>query len=329
MGAIDPAMAVPVGPTRAHSTYCGGSDAPALLGLDLYKTALGVWAEKVGKSTFSGNDATEAGNEFERPICNLYQRKLGCELQYTGTLFLPDLPHIGATPDAIRDGKRTVQVKMVGYHTAGQWGDEEDGPEGVPPALIPQVHQESAVTRRVLGLTCEVADVVAQIGTERRVYEIPIDHEFGDNIITIADDFWQTHVVTGVMPLVTEDDKETLGSIFREIQRETLAAAPPEVVDLIIAYDAARSRATAAEKEKQGLGAQLQALIGHGLGFELGPHKVTWGLRDGKVSWEEVARSYRRLLKEKGVDADALDAAIKVHTGKPYRQLDVRVKGSK
>ena len=54
----------------------GGSDAGAILGLSRYASAFSVWNDKVGNVTaeFSGNEATEWGNDLERIVAEKYAR---------------------------------------------------------------------------------------------------------------------------------------------------------------------------------------------------------------------------------------------------------------
>lgn len=341
---IPPPAAVPTGPTRDHASYMGASDASALVGAHPYKTALDIWAAKTRRVVWEDDadpftlEALEAGDHFERPILELYLRKLlrdgGADsaLEFTGTLFHPEFAHVGATPDAIRDRSRTVQVKLVGYHQAFRWGDPQDGPEGVPDELVPQVHQEAALARIVLGIPAEVADVVAQIGTERRVYEIPIDHELGESLITIADDFWTRHVANDLMPEVTEGGElDTLRAIYPRIRAGAkVQLAPPEVVELALRYDELRAQGKSAADAKGLVGARLCAMVGDGAGFVdlLKGIRVSWPERAGKVSWKDVAEDYRRLLLAAGTDSKALAAIESKHEGEPTRSIDVRVKGT-
>ncbi|HMI91957.1 MAG TPA: hypothetical protein VK509_11365, partial [Polyangiales bacterium] len=192
--------------------------------------------------------------------------------------------------------------------------------------------QEAALGRMQLGIPAEVADVVAQIGTERRVYEIPIDHEFGESIITLADDFWTRHVVNDVMPEVTEGGElDTLRALFPSVRKGAqLLLAPDEVIALALKYDQLRAAGKVAKEEKELAGARLCALIGDGPGFidlQRGI-KATWPERDGKVSWKGVADAYMRLLLLAGTEINALAAIESAHTSGRTRQIDVRVKGT-
>jgi putative phage-type endonuclease len=322
---------VPTGPTRDHNGYVGGSDIAALVGASPYKSALDLWAEKTGRVPgFTGNEATEVGDHLERPVLVLYARRYGIrELTYPGTLTHPLYPHIAATPDAIA-GDRSVQCKVVGVRQAHRWGDVHEGAEGLPPEVLCQVTYERAMVRRTLGIDGAGVDVVALIGTDLRVYRFDTDAAFGDDLITIADVFWQRNVLGGAMPEVIESgNMDVLRALFPRVRAgSAVQPVTTEVEELARAYDAARKRETEAADEKKAAGAKLVALVKDGAGF-VSPErgiKVTWPEKAGSTSWKEVAARYRDAavrMGAKGADLDAIEAACK---GEPTRTIDVRVK---
>lgn len=328
---------VPTGPTRDHSSYIGGSDIAALVGASRFKTALDVWAEKTGRSKFDGNEWTEFGDHFERPILALYskrQRVAEGDLSYPGTLTHPLLSHLAATPDAIVARERAVQIKCVGINARmvrDLWGDPQDGPEGVPPEVTLQVIWETGIARQVLGIKGELAHVVAMIGTELPTYEVPFDAQMFDALETVAHEFWQRHVLPDQMPEVLGDDMESLRRVFPRPRKETVSIATPEVITLARAYAQLRSAEDADKREKQRIGAQLCALIGNGYGFVSPEHgiKVTWAEKAGSISWKEVAKSYRQHAEQAGVSPAVLDMIEHENRGESTRVIDVRVKENK
>lgn len=318
---------VETGPTRDHTSYIGGSDIAALAGAHPYKTPLDVWAEKLGKSTFEGNDRTELGDHFERPAIELYRRRVGAEsIEYPGTLVHPQDPFLGATPDAIRDGNRDVQCKIVGLNQAHRWGEPEDGPDGVPPEVFLQVHWESWAIKAALDIRGEVADVPAVIGTDLRTFEVPIDWDIVEGLEVLARSFWLKHVKTGLVPEPTGDESlDTLRALFPKPMREKLERPTEDVVELVRAYDIARSEEGEAKARKMAAGGRLCLLIGDGLGFEGDGVRVKWPLRPGKVAWKEAAQGYRMLALKFGHTREELDKIEKSHTGAPARNIDVRI----
>jgi predicted phage-related endonuclease len=324
-----PALAyVPTGPTRDHATYVGGSDAPALVNESRFKTQLAVWGEKTGRFKFAGNDQTELGDHFERPALELYARRRDRDLIYPGTLSHPEIAHIAATPDAIADGKRGVQCKIVGFHMSWDWGAEEDGPDGVPRDVVVQVQYEAALARRSLGKVFEVSDVVAVVGTDLRVFEVPIDIELGDQLIEIADAWWLEHVVGDEMPIVTERDLESLRELYPRVRDEKVQLATDALVDLALEYDLFRENESAARKSKQRTAAKLIAAIKDGGGFAAPSQgiKVTFDEKAGSTSWKDVARHFRHHAALAGVSEALLDEIERDCKGEPGRVLNVRVK---
>jgi YqaJ-like viral recombinase domain len=324
----------PTGPTRDHNGYIGGSDIAAVVGQSRFKTQLDVWAEKTGRTRFGGNEWTEFGDHFERPILALYSKRhklVESDLIYPGTLTHPLLQHLAATPDAIVGSNHAVQVKCVGLNARALrdlWGDPQDGPEAVPVDVALQVTWETGIARKVLGIKGEVAHIVAMLGTDLPTYEVPFDAEMFEALETVADEFWRKHIAPDVMPEVVGDDGEILRRIFPRIANEKVLAATPEVIELVRAYVGCRQSEGCCKKDKERIGAQLCALIGDGFGFVSPEHgiKVTWGEKQGSVSWKDVAKEFRHHAVLAGVNGAVLDMIEHKHRGQPTRVIDVRVK---
>jgi len=311
---------VPTGPTVAdHNSYLGASDIGAVAGLGSYKTALDVYAEKRGVTHFEGNEFTEMGNAFERPALELYARRQGVVLSYPGTLVHSNFPWAGATPDAIADGKMVAECKIVGRHASRRWGDPEDGPDGVPPEVLCQVHWQTWIARdnKVLKDNGQPAHVVAVMGTDMPVYEVPIEDDMIEGLVEIGRDFWERCVVGGEMPVVEGDHaSDILAAIHPRHVRDMLLPMTSEVEKLAREYDEARSTQKEADAHQKQLGAQLKALIGEEAGFQGNGVKATWKTKQGSPRWKKIAEA-----------AGASKVLIHEHTpADGARVLDVRVK---
>lgn len=58
--------------------YIGGSDAGAIVGMNPYKSAYALWAEKTGKvAEFEGNITTEVGAYLEELIARMFEHETG------------------------------------------------------------------------------------------------------------------------------------------------------------------------------------------------------------------------------------------------------------
>jgi len=286
---------VPTGPTvEDHNSYLGASDIGAVAGQSSYQTALDVWAEKRGVTHFEGNEFTEMGNAFERPALELYAKRHGVELSYPGTLIHSGFPWAGATPDAIADRKMVAECKIVGRNASRRWGDPEDGPDGVPAEVLCQVHWQTWIARdnNVLKANGYPAHVVAVMGTDMPVYEVPIEDEMIEGLIEIGRDFWERCIVGGEMPVIEGDHaSDILAAIHPRHLRDSLDPMTAEIEKLAREYDEARDAASDSEAHQKQIGAQLKALIGEGAGFQGNGVTATWKAPKGSPSWKKIAEA--------------------------------------
>lgn len=284
-----------VGPTD-HHTYLGASDIGMVAGESHWGTALDVWSEKRGIKVNEPDDddieihPCEVGNAFERPALELYSMKRGIEVTYPGTLRHPEFPWAGATPDAVGDDVMVVQCKNIGPHMFKFWGEPIDGPDGIPAETLCQVHWETWLARKVVGITGKIAHVLAVKGTKIQVFEVPIDDDMIEGLVQIGREFWENFVVPGVMPEVFGDHaQDILNAIHPRHLRDKLDPITPEVEALARKYVDARDAVTEAEAVKNGVASKLKAAIGDGIGFIGNGTKVTWKAPKGSPSWKKIA----------------------------------------
>lgn len=321
----------PSAPTRDHATYMGGSDIAAILGLDPFRTALGVWCEKTGHLANETNEAMEAGNDHESGVIAGYARRVVERAKIVerviypgpGTLISPKDPRRGATPDAIAlhvaYGEIDVQAKYPGTGSGLGWGDPADGPEGIPEAVLVQVTWETLHLREVRGARAEVAHVAADLGTDRRLYQIPIDDTLIADLLDAFADFWRKHIDGGEMPLVVGQDRETLARLYPRASDLLIEDTPVEIVALAEQYDKARAAAKLVELEQERVAALIQAALGEHQGFKGPWGKCAWlNATRGKTDWQAIAN-------ELGASAELIAKHTQVTSG---RRLDVRLKKS-
>ena len=287
------------GSTLDRTTYLGGSEIGAVAGLSPYATALDVWASKVEGTEKVSTEAMGAGTYFEGAIVGWYAQRLGIDagsLAMVGTCRSAQEPWIAATPDRVMVGtRRTLQAKMVGVHGAHRWGTEDDGPDGVPAEVLAQVQWEMLAVRGAGVVEAEAAVVVAQIGTEQRVYTVPFDADFAGDLVELGRAFWTDHVLARRMPEVTAEGAEAARqALARRYPRHVrgMAEATPDVIALARLYEQARRERESAAADVDLAAAKLQALIADGEGFEGSGVKVTWKANaSGGTDWKGLAQS--------------------------------------
>lgn len=178
----------------------GSSDIPKIAGLSRWGGALETYFEKVeGYEQEIEGEAAEIGLELEPWLSGRAARKLDRTLAQAPTIAHPEQDHHRASLDRLTliegqtgndwaDFDGFVELKTALGWMALDWADEGV----VPAAYYAQVQWE----RYVSGL--EHAWLVALLGIPVegemiKVFEVPDDPEFQQQLVAVADDFW-SHV---------------------------------------------------------------------------------------------------------------------------------------
>jgi putative phage-type endonuclease len=176
----------------------GSSDAPAVLGVNPYRSAVDVYLEKTGErepADLTDNQAVHFGNVLEDVIATEYVRRTGCKVRRRNQTFRhADYPHMVCHPDRTIDHARTIlECKTAGQYMADAWG--EAGSDEVPDEYLVQV------THQMIVMGYEHADLAVLIGgRDFRIYQLALDAELADILITREGQFWNDHVLAGLPP---------------------------------------------------------------------------------------------------------------------------------
>lgn len=317
---------------RDRKTYLGSGDIAAVAGLSPYSSALDVWAKKSGVvGETPDRMAMMIGRALERPVIEaLYAAPRRLVVTYPGWVAGPR-EHEGATPDAFVVAEpgapitadRGVECKIVGHRMAHRWGTEEQGIDAVPADVLAQVQWQLMCT------TWPVADVVALLGTELRVFEVARDDEMIGSLVEIGARFWRDHVIANVAPEVTEEGakhaRDLLARIYPRQKSDALLDMPADVRLIVEHYLEARAAAKEADQTVDQAAALLQSRIGDGAGFKAPDLKASWiAGAGGTTRWKEVAARYRDVAMRLGASGADLDALEEKATTPASRRLDVR-----
>lgn len=261
---------------QQRRTFLGASEVAAVCGLDPFRSPLDVWASKKGLIADSRSVAADLGNLFEAPLLNYYAARNGRTLTQPGTLQRPDHPWMAATPDAIADGQRNVQVKVVGRHMVQLWGAE-------PPDYVQaQVQWEMWVA----GLA--ITDVVACLGgTDYQEFAVARHDGAIGYLVELCSRFWTDYVVADRMPEI--DGSDSARAILAALYPNPTAGmgdAPAEVVQMARAYRELGQQTAALEAQRDLIGNRLRQAIGDSDGLK-------WP--GGYVSWKKTSAGQRVL----------------------------------
>lgn len=174
----------------------GGSDVPAILGLDPYKSQLEVYLEKRGElPPKKENKHTRRGEILEPVIADLFAEETGFHLRRSRFSHEhPKYPWMRANIDrmiiSIDDrGPGLLEIKAPSIHAADLW-------QSAPPdtAFVQSQHY-----LEVMGW--KWGYIVAWLGaTDLVMYEIARDEALAQAIIEAERVFWEDHVLKGVPP---------------------------------------------------------------------------------------------------------------------------------
>lgn len=178
--------------------WLGGSDAPVILGVSPWKTALELYMEKTGQAAPDEPDAAQLrrfarGKAFEPIITTLVVDELrgrghDVEVLATGQRYADEaLPYLAAEIDVelLVDGEPVNgEIKSVHPFAAKSWG--EPGSDEIPLAYFAQVMHGLSVRPRPRAL------VAALIGTDDlRIHWVQADAEIIANMREREREFWQ------------------------------------------------------------------------------------------------------------------------------------------
>lgn len=256
-----------------RSKGIGGTDIGAIIGVNPWGNAMGVYLEKVGITEDQpDNEAMWWGREMEPTLAKRYTKETG------RALYLPDqfdnpLSHnyfdwyLGS-PDALYnaylskdENEPSVAEGGVDFKTTGRRNDYgEPGSDAVPDWVATQMHW-------YMGLTgAKWWDVAVLFFSPRRefhIYHLERNQEIIDNLIAAGRDFWENHVVPKVPPEIdaSEASRDLLRHLYPDSRGEVLPAPDNAQEWRELLFTASEAIKTWEEKKKLAQH-HLEALVG-------------------------------------------------------------------
>lgn len=248
----------------------GSSDAPALVGVDPWRTAGDVWAEKTGRLPVARESERELGpktigSALEPALLDIAERRLDVALARQVWYRHPTAP-LGCSVDAlalVAEPPLLLEAKTCGIlnrpaQLLDAYGDE--GTDEVPESVLIQVTHDFVVLAAQPDLPpIRDAVVVALLGDGRglRLYRLRFDEELGAELLDAEVDFWERHVVGDRRP----PDPPSLPTLRALPRRPELAAVPVDPLR-VGQWLQARAELDAAEKREEFCRRQVLAELG-------------------------------------------------------------------
>jgi len=270
---------------EARTKGIGGSDAGTILGVNSYKSAFTLWAERTGLVTddFKGNEATRLGQQFERPIAEAYAASIADEglvvvawpvllqgkheFQLANVDFLICRPtdanfemfEVGKVNDhdsvhAPAGIERILEIKTTGLAGRGNaraWADDR-----VPDSYFWQGAHYCSVMGGRLPVTF-VCLIGGQGLVVRTVYYTPGEL---DLLVEAEAVFWD-NIQTKTEPEVTGGDLPTLKALY-PVSDDAVVEVDEFTADLVAEYKLEKDSIAEAESRLADLRAQIERAIG-------------------------------------------------------------------
>ncbi len=271
----------------------GGSDAPAIMGVNPYSSAFEVWFEKTNEVEYEDNEAMYWGRSIEDILARRWMEDTGKRLHNRNAIFqhpeyywmLANIDRIVVGEDAGWEGKTTNAF----YEDTGE----------CPMMYWVQCQHYLAV----LGKAHWYVSVLAG-GQKYYEYVVERDDDYiNDELIPAEHAVWES-VLTGEMPEVDGSDACTqlLNNMYpKGGEKEILL--PDETLHLIDAFEQLSAEEKAIKAKKDKIGNELKIYMQDNARGYVGDRKVYWtdvtsNRFDGKAFQSDNPELYQQYMKE-------------------------------
>ena len=246
----------------------GGSDASAIIGMNIYSSPYTVWADKLGKiPPKEDNEAMRLGRDLEEYVAKRFTEKTGKKVRRENNILInPDYPFAHANVDRMIIGEDAgFEAKTTSALNLRKFKNGE-----YPANYYVQCVHYLAVTgceRWYLG--------VLILGVGFQDYVIERDEGEINALMKSEEEFWQ-YVESQVAPATDGSDStsETLKTIYPESNGEEINLMAYEY-DLQ-QYMSLSSLIKDVEKQKEECANKIKAFMGEASKGECGKYKVAW-----------------------------------------------------
>lgn len=252
-----------------RSKYIGGSDAAAVVGLNLFSSPYSLWAEKTGrKQGFSGNLATEVGTYLEDFVAKKFATETGKRVRNANLSFLnSDYPWAIANIDREIVGEDAgLEIKTTSEMNLKKFKGGE-----YPENYYCQCVHYLAVTGKQRWY------LAVLIGNrEFRWFTIERDEAEISALMTAEKTFWEEYVGKDIPPEADglSATSDAIKTIFAESDDTTVDLTPyGKEIQQYIEFS---SQIKELEKMREEAANTIKAFMGSSGAGESGSYKVSW-----------------------------------------------------
>lgn len=239
---------------KARLRGIGGSDVSAICGLNPWKSPLTVYLEKTGQ--IDGpveNEAMRWGTLLEPIVAKEFSERTGLKIRNNNYILQhPKYPFMLANLDREIVGKNEgLEIKTTSAFNGGKMHKD------IPDYYYLQCLHYMAVTGYY---RWHLAILVG--GNQLHIHTIERDEEDVKNLIKIESDFWNDHILSGVMPEATAQDNDTVKALYKDIDESKEVFLSSEASEYIQQFKSAQELIKTAEKLKDEAVNNIKLLMG-------------------------------------------------------------------
>lgn len=176
-----------------RKTGIGGSDAGTVCGLNPYSSPMKLFHDKTSQETEElDNEAVRQGHDLEEYVAQRFTEATGLKVRRSNYMYRSiEHPFMIADVDRLVVGEDAgLECKTASAYNADKWKDGD-----IPLHYIMQCYHYMAVTGKK---TWYIAAVI--LGREFVYHKLVWNDELIDRLTEVEKDFWENHVMAGVMP---------------------------------------------------------------------------------------------------------------------------------
>ena len=255
--------------------YIGGSDAGAVVGLNPYKSAYSLWAEKTGKiPEFEGNTITRVGNYLEELVAQMFTEETGKKVRKKNKILVnEEYPFACADVDRLIVGEKALlEIKTTNSPVSMKKFKNGEYPE----SWYCQMTHYLAVTgleKAYLAVLIECRDF--------KIFELERDEEEITALMEAEKSFWNL-VKTDTPPTADgmASTSEALTAIYPQSNGETVDLFG--YVNDLVQYMALTAQIKSLEGQKDEVANKVKAFLGEAGKGENERFRVSWTTSDRK-----------------------------------------------
>ena len=297
---------------RYRKLGLGGSDAGAVCGLNPYRTAMEVYLDKTSESMEDvDNEAMRQGREFEEYVARRFTEATGKKVRRANFMYYDEEnPFMLADIDRMVVGENAgLECKTASPYMADKWKDGK-----IPLSYQVQCHHYMSVCNADAWYIA-----VLIYGREFKYYKIERDEEMLEDLIRIEKDFWENHVLKGVLP--EPDGSELADSVIAEYFKKSEAKTI-----LLTGFDGKLERRQelaelieSLESEKRQIEQELKLYMGEAEIAENERYRISWkpvssqriDEKSLKEERPEIYEKYRKVSRYRRLLVKAAEAVEK------------------